>query len=144
MLRDLFKADKQPLPNKFTEAFGERIRRAREQAGMSQAELANAIYRRQASISDMENGKMDANITTLLMLSFVLKKPLSYFFPEGWISDLPPEKLSLDQQELLIQASRLDDDDIQRLIAQARALADLADQESLEKRYRENQNKMQQ
>ena len=133
MLRDLFRTDRQQLPNKFTKAFGDLIRRAREGAGMSQAELADAIYRRQASISDMENGKMEANATTIMMLSFVLKKPLSYFFPEGWISDLPPEKLSSEEQALLIQAHRLDDYDIKRLTAQARVLADLAEQESLER-----------
>ena len=111
---------------------GELIRKAREEVGISQSELAEKTYRRQASISDLENGKMEANATTLLLLSVVLKKPLTYFFPEGWISDVPPEKLSSSEQELLIQANRLNIGDMERLIAQARALADLADQRSLD------------
>ena len=109
---------------------GELIRRAREEAGISQTELSEKIYRRQAAISDIENGRMEVNVTTLMLLSFILQKPLTYFFPEGWISDVPPEKLSLREQELLIQARRLMDEDIRKLIVQARALADLAEQEA--------------
>jgi hypothetical protein len=57
----------------------------------------------------------------LTLLSAVLQKPLTYFFPEGWISDIPPE------QELLIQSRRLGDEDLRRFIVQIRALADLED-----------------
>lgn len=141
MLRELISRNKQPLPNKFTKAMGELIRKAREEAGISQSELAEKTCRRQASISDLENGKMEANVTTLVLLSVVLNKPLTYFFPEGWISDVPQEKLSSREQELLIQANRLGEDDLLRLIAQARALADLADSESLHRSYEHLRNK---
>lgn len=33
-------ADKEPMPNKFTIGMGELIRKAREEAGLNQAELA--------------------------------------------------------------------------------------------------------
>ena len=69
----------------------------------------------------------------MILLSVVLKKPLTYFFPVGWISDVSPEKLSSSEQELLIQANRLKEDDLQRLIAQAKALAGFAEQESLDR-----------
>ncbi len=130
MIRDILTQNKQPLPNKFTKAMGELIRRAREEIGISQAELAEKIYRRQAAISDIENGRMEVNATTLILLSVILQKPMTYFFPEGWISDIPPEKLSSREQELLIQARRLTDEDIRKLIVQARALADLTEKEN--------------
>jgi transcriptional regulator with XRE-family HTH domain len=130
MLRNFFSKDKEPLPNKFTIAMGNLIRKAREESGISQVDLAEKIYRRQASISDIENGRMEVNSTTLMQLSVTLKKPISYFFPEGWKSDLPPENLSQSEQELLIQVHRLDEEDIKRLIAQARAIADLYENKS--------------
>jgi transcriptional regulator with XRE-family HTH domain len=141
MLRDLFSKDKEPLPNKFTRAMGDLIRKAREESRISQAELAEKIYRRQAAISDIERGRMEVSATTLMQLSFILNKPISYFFPQGWISDLPPEKLSQSEQELLIQVHRLDEDDIKRLTAQARAIADLSERESAEKILSQMQNK---
>ncbi len=72
---------------------------------------------------------MEANATTLILLSVVLKKPLTYFFPEGWILDVPPEKLSSSEQELLIQARRLYDNDLDKLFTQARTIADLTERE---------------
>jgi transcriptional regulator with XRE-family HTH domain len=127
MFRELFSKDKEPLPNKFTKLMGEHVRQAREEAGLSQSDLAKMIYRRQAAISDIENGRMEVTATTLMQLSFVLKKPLSYFFPEEWLIELPPERLSEGERELLIHVHRLNDDDLHRVIAQTRALADLAD-----------------
>jgi hypothetical protein len=45
---------------------------------------------------------------------------------------LPPEKLTQSEQELLIQVHRLDENDIKKLIALARAIADLYDRKSSE------------
>ncbi len=56
------------VPNKFTIKMGELIRNAREDSGLSQRELAELIYRRQAALSDMENGKMEPNASTLTLL----------------------------------------------------------------------------
>ncbi len=56
--------------------------------------MAERTYRRQASISDQENGKIEANATTLILLSIVLKEPLTYFFTEGWISNVSTDRLS--------------------------------------------------
>ncbi len=68
-------------PNRFTTGMGKLIKAAREEAGVSQRDLAERIYRRQAALSDMENGKMEPDASTLLLLSEYLKKPISYFFP---------------------------------------------------------------
>jgi hypothetical protein len=70
-----------------------------------------------------------SSASDLAIIAGALDKPITYFFPEWALLKVQPEKLSAEQQELLIQAQRLGKDDLQRLIAQARALADLADQQ---------------
>ncbi len=77
------------IPNRFTIGMGELIRQAREESGFSQRELASKIYRRQAALSDIENGKMEPNTSTLVFLSYNLNKPILYFFPEPY----KPEKI---------------------------------------------------
>lgn len=125
ILEKLFKEDLGSMPNKFTLGMGKLIRDARAEEGYSQAELAQLIHRRQASLSDMENGKMQPAAETLLFLSIALRKPLSYFFPGHYGERIRLEKIDPLEQELLMQAHRLDDDDLRRLIAQARALVNL-------------------
>lgn len=114
-------------PNRFTIGMGKLIRAAREEAGFSQRELAEKIYRRQAALSDMENGKMEPDASTLFILSFILNKPLSYFFPEPWKRGIKVDDLTELQTELLQQAKKLSDYDLKRLIAQAKALANLSE-----------------
>ena len=115
------------MPNRLTIGMGKLIRKARKEAGLSQSELAKQIYRRQASLSDMENGKMQPDAETLLYLSITLRKPVSFFFPSDWGEHIRLESLHPLEHELLLQAKRLDEDDLKRLIAQSKALADLTD-----------------
>lgn len=63
---------------------GNQIRKAREELNMSQAELAEKLDRRQAYISDLETGKTEPSITTLISLASLLQKPLVYFIPIGF------------------------------------------------------------
>jgi transcriptional regulator with XRE-family HTH domain len=112
-------------PNKFTVRMGEKIRKARLESGLSQSELAKYVYVSQAAISDMENGKREVSSTELLSLSNTLYKPIVYFFPENYVREIKLNKLSPLYQELIIQAKRLSDDDLKRIIAQTRALGDL-------------------
>jgi ribosome-binding protein aMBF1 (putative translation factor) len=44
-------------PNKYTIAMGELIRKAREEVGLNQDELAEKIYRKRLAVSQMEMGK---------------------------------------------------------------------------------------
>lgn len=92
-IRDLI-ADKEPTPNKYTIAMGELIRKAREDAAMSQKELAERIYRRQATLSDLENGKSEVGTVTLVLLAAALDKPITYFFPPFVYQELN-QKISL-------------------------------------------------
>ena len=113
------------IPNKFTLKMGELIRKAREEAGFSQRELAERIYRRQAALSDMENGKMEPYASTLVYLAFNLNKPISYFFPKPYNPEGNRDDLSDTEKEILIYAKLLDTDNQVRILAQVKALSKL-------------------
>lgn len=121
--------NKGSVPNHFTRAMGELIKKAREESGYSQRELASKIYRRQAALSEMENGLMQPDAETLLTLSYYLKKPISYFFPKRYMPEPEEDSLSEEEKSLLMEVRRLDEDDLKRVIAQVRAIAQLYDRE---------------
>ncbi len=98
--RELFREQEEPKPNKFTLYMGEAIKQAREEAGMSQEELAQKIYRRRATLSDIETGKADVDAGILWLLSAYLKKPLSYFYPEYARENMTPEEMGPLEHEL--------------------------------------------
>lgn len=123
-LLDWLEGDRENLPNRLSVGMGKLIRQAREEVGLSQAELARKIYRRQASLSNMENGLMEASASTLVYLSGVLGKPVTYFFPAFIMRQLEADPKSPKLSELLIQASRLSPQELRGIIAQVRALAE--------------------
>ncbi len=64
----------------------------------------------------------------LIYLCIALKKPISCFFPKHWLLEDEVEKnLTPLEKELLIQGMQLDNDDLRRLIAQARAKVELSE-----------------
>jgi transcriptional regulator with XRE-family HTH domain len=103
------------------------IHKAREEAGYNQRELANFINRRQAALSVIENGLMQPDAETLLGLSYNLNKSINYFFPAPYKPDPQPGEYSEKEIELIMQTRRLSEDDLKKIIAQVRALADLLD-----------------
>lgn len=118
-------ADKEPAPNKFTIQMGELIRAAREEEDLSQAELARKIYRRQATISSLENGKSEVGSVTLTLLAAALNKPITYFFPDWTLRRLVPEQLNPEEQELLTHFQRIWNPELRSVaIAQVRTLAE--------------------
>ncbi len=102
-------------PNKYTIAMGELIRKAREEAGLSQEELGEKIYRKRLAVSEMENGKVEFSAWVLPNLAHALKKPISYFFPGNLSQDIPQENLSPLEHELLLYFREIWDDTLQRL-----------------------------
>ena len=118
--------DQDPIPNKFTIAMGEKIRAAREEAGLSQAELAEQIFRRRATVSDIENGKSELGTITLSRISYVVEKPITYFFPDFAISKGFRGEISPLGQELLLNFDSLNDDALKSLaIKQVKNLSEL-------------------
>jgi len=127
MMADQLLSPKDSLPTPFTEAVGQRIREAREERGFSQKRLAERIARRQATISDMENGRMQPDATTLVVLSEVLEKPVTFFFPPPWGPRVARGDLSYDEQALLLEFRRLQSDEYRQItIALLAALADFS------------------
>ena len=105
------------LPNKLTSAMGELVRAARLEAGLKQSELAERIYRRQAALSDIENGKMRMDVETLVYLSATLDKPIIYFFPKNLLHhQLADEFLTDKEYYLLKQFRSLEEDDQKRVM----------------------------
>lgn len=124
-LLELIKSDKHKLPNKFTIALGDLIRQARNEAKMSQNDLAWSAYFNQASISQIETGKRSVTAEEIVYLSVALNKPISYFFSSVQVLQNDASELTLLEKELLIQARKLDADNLKRIIAQVKALADM-------------------
>jgi transcriptional regulator with XRE-family HTH domain len=124
-LDSFYKGD---VPNQVTIAMGVLVKQYRIEAKMSQAELAKEAHFRQAAISQIEAGKREITSTDLLYFSYALNKPIIYFFPQKLIWQKEEEQsLTPLEQELLMHVRHLDDSDIRRLIAQARALVELAE-----------------
>ena len=128
MAFDKFKdliAYKEPRPNKFTVFLGNQIQKARMEAGMSQEELSNYIYKRRATVSDIENGKGEVDASTLALLAHILNKPLGYFYPSYLYQELKQEDLTPLENELLIQFRQIVDDTLQEVvIKQVKAMGD--------------------
>ncbi|NLF76068.1 MAG: helix-turn-helix transcriptional regulator [Chloroflexi bacterium] len=112
--KDVFKTLVRNIASQQTRVdIGEAIRLARLEQGMSQAELADILDRRQAYVSDLENGKTEPSATTLIQLSIVLEKPIAYFVPGIWESrttDKPkPDELTPNEAQLIQKIRQLEE-----------------------------------
>src|SRR5687767_5610362 len=94
--------------NKASRYIRSRIFQAREEAGISQDELAHAIYKNRVTISDIERGRVGVDPVDLLHIAAKLQKPISYFFPEIRSINASGE-LSPVEEELLVVFRRLPD-----------------------------------
>jgi transcriptional regulator with XRE-family HTH domain len=79
---------------------------------------------RQAKISDLENGKVEARATDLIYLSMVLENPILNFFPTWSLENIFSEDLPIELQNLLLHARKLADEDIKKINVQVIALAE--------------------
>ncbi len=62
---------------------GEQIKEARQELGISQAELARSLNLSRAAVSALEGGKtLSPTIETMANLSSILKKPVDFFYSE--------------------------------------------------------------
>lgn len=111
-----FIADQEdPKPNKFTLFMGKQIKKAREEAGISQVYLAEKIYKRRATLSDIENGKADVDASTLWLFSAYLEKPLSYFYPPYARENITQEEIEPEEEELIQLFRKIKSDNIREI-----------------------------
>lgn len=80
---------------------GLRVKFARLQKGLTQAELAEAINKAFETISNIERGKTAPNFSTLADIADVLGLPLKDFFEFG------EESISDERQKLLFQLNAM-------------------------------------
>jgi len=104
------------LPNRHTLKMGELIRKAREEAGLTQEELAKKTYRKKLAVHQMETGKVEINAWTIVYLSEALKKPITYFYPE-WDTEYDPKEDDLSdlEKELILNFRFFETDGLKRL-----------------------------
>jgi transcriptional regulator with XRE-family HTH domain len=62
---------------------GKKIQKAREEAGLSQEELASRLGYTQAALSNYELGKRRLYLANIEQIARELNKPLSYFLEES-------------------------------------------------------------
>jgi len=104
----------------------ERIKSARKERRLTQAQLGKAIHKSGVVISDIERGRTEINAADLMRIAHVLEKPIKYFFP---IRDVPSEEeLTTEEWELIIQFRKLDNHpDLRKLLMdEAKKLGELA------------------
>ena len=62
---------------------GRKIQKAREEAGLSQEEMASQLGYSQAALSNYELGKRRLYLANIEQIARMLNKPLSYFLDEA-------------------------------------------------------------
>lgn len=123
-IRDFF-GEPQERPNQFTLFMGDRIKAAREEAGLSHEDLAEKVYLRPAKLADIENGDSEADTGTFVLLAYHLRKPLAYFLPAFIYEEIKQEELEPLEQELLRNFLPIQGEALQRLaISLVRVIAD--------------------
>ncbi len=79
---------------------GQKLRLARQQAGLSQRQLCGSVITRNM-LSQIENGSARPSMDTLRYLAGQLGKPLSYFLEEDAVVSPNPQCLSAARQHFL-------------------------------------------
>lgn len=97
------------------EAFGQRLRQARERVGISQEELARLMGKDQTAISEYERGKRKVTITDLPTLANILKVSIGYFF-EGELTADDYDRALLREFHHLPDDTKLDAIEVVRLL----------------------------
>lgn len=99
---------------------GQRVKSARLQRGLTQAELAEVIDKAFETISNIERGKTAPSFSTLADIAEALEVPLKDFFDFGDV-ELPEERQALLLQ-LSVLIAQLDDAQLRLLLKLGNAL----------------------
>lgn len=73
------------------------IQKAREEAGLSQEELASRLGYTQAALSNYELGKRRLYLANIEQIAKELNKPLSYFLEDSTMITNPNEEIPQDE-----------------------------------------------
>ncbi|HPD58210.1 MAG: helix-turn-helix transcriptional regulator [Smithellaceae bacterium] len=84
---------------------GQRIQKAREEAGLSQEELATKLGLTQAALSNYELGKRRLYLANIEQIARELNKPLNYFLEDTVETIKTNEKKA--QDETILEISKL-------------------------------------
>jgi len=85
---------------------GDRLKRAREDRGWSQAELARRAGIRQATLCELETGKQeDTRVSTLVKLAKALRVSLEYLTEMEYDPLSPPEQPAVESNAALATAT---------------------------------------
>lgn len=102
-----------------------RLKSQRKQAGLTQAELADAIGRTDEAISNIERGRSLPNLETLVAISQTLGIPIRDFFPSGALdADVSIKRLN-KEAELMAIIRGLSDEKLDVALSQINALGRL-------------------
>jgi transcriptional regulator with XRE-family HTH domain len=105
----------------FEKNLGQKIRIARQRAGLTQEDLAARISRTSESISNIERGQQEPGIKTVQSLAEVLGLPISEFFEAS--DSLGIDKARLEMEFRLRDLAReLTDRDLAVVVAQIEVL----------------------
>ena len=101
-------------------SIGQRIRLARQRAGLTQEDLAAQMSRTAESISNIERGLQEPNIRTMQSVARALDIPVTEFFEFAEDSSSSEERRRLEFQ-LRDIGRRLSDRDLSIAVTQLRA-----------------------
>lgn len=85
--------------SKWDIAIGEKIKQAREEAHLTQAQLANFIHKSQGNVSDFERGKLQINALDLFVIANAVDKPITFFVPHPPYGPTKEGDLTSKEQE---------------------------------------------
>lgn len=105
----------------FEKNLGQKIRLARQRAGLTQEDLAARISRTPESISNIERGQQEPGIKTVQSLAKALGLPLSELFEPFEELAMSPQRVQMEFQ-LRDLARGLTDRDLAVAVAQIQAL----------------------
>ncbi|GEM_PF-1070805 len=99
---------------------GSRIRQAREERGLSQADLAEAIGFSAPSVTNFENAKRRISIEDLHKVAEVLRKPITYFLSEKPFDEKAQaeleKKATLEEIKDMLKKIEVEEDQIEEKV----------------------------
>ncbi len=115
--------------SKLNHQIGGLIKAARDERQMTQEELAEKTDHSRVNISNMERGEVDIAADALTFISYVLEKPITYFYPAD-ARGATLASLSDKEAELYLFIHKIGDEDrenkvIDLLIEQAQKMAEV-------------------